>query len=230
MDLSKVTFPTFVLEPRSMLERITDFMAHPDLIFECVPLLRVIPQPDLRTCTLHGDINGVVPPAPLLGTGVPSCCVSFLHTLRKMADDLICDPSVAPTCAKTLRTGSSACSNIISQGGISNPRASRSREPYPLPLYRRIPFSHTRAFCHVDIIPSWANSSDADMTIRTVRRDFTSQNKVRISPPFPTPPLISDMLFFCSFASSTYIRFLLRFAGKQGRRCRRAPAKVQVPR
>jgi hypothetical protein len=36
MDLSKVTFPTFVLEPRSMLERITDFMAHPDLIFGCV--------------------------------------------------------------------------------------------------------------------------------------------------------------------------------------------------
>ncbi len=33
MDLSKVTFPTFVLEPRSMLERITDFLAHPDLIF-----------------------------------------------------------------------------------------------------------------------------------------------------------------------------------------------------
>jgi hypothetical protein len=33
MDLSKVSFPTFVLEPRSMLERITDFMAHPDLIF-----------------------------------------------------------------------------------------------------------------------------------------------------------------------------------------------------
>ncbi|OBZ79115.1 Oxysterol-binding C23B6.01c [Grifola frondosa] len=33
MDLSKVTFPTFVLEPRSMLERITDFMSHPDLLF-----------------------------------------------------------------------------------------------------------------------------------------------------------------------------------------------------
>jgi len=33
MDLSRVTFPTFVLEPRSMLERITDFMARPDLIF-----------------------------------------------------------------------------------------------------------------------------------------------------------------------------------------------------
>jgi hypothetical protein len=36
MDLSRVTFPTFVLEPRSMLERITDFMSHPDLIFGCV--------------------------------------------------------------------------------------------------------------------------------------------------------------------------------------------------
>lgn len=35
MDLSKVTFPTFVLEPRSMLERITDFMSHPELVFGC---------------------------------------------------------------------------------------------------------------------------------------------------------------------------------------------------
>ena len=33
MDLHKVTFPTFVLEPRSMLERITDFMSHPELVF-----------------------------------------------------------------------------------------------------------------------------------------------------------------------------------------------------
>jgi len=33
MDLSRITFPTFVLEPRSMLERITDFLSHPDLIF-----------------------------------------------------------------------------------------------------------------------------------------------------------------------------------------------------
>ena len=37
MDLQKVTFPTFVLEPRSMLERITDFMSHPDLLFGQVP-------------------------------------------------------------------------------------------------------------------------------------------------------------------------------------------------
>ncbi|KAF1802188.1 hypothetical protein FB192DRAFT_1104539 [Mucor lusitanicus] len=32
MDLHRVTLPTFVLEPRSMLERITDFMAHPEFI------------------------------------------------------------------------------------------------------------------------------------------------------------------------------------------------------
>ena len=34
MDLHKVPFPTFVLEPRSMLERITDFVSHPQLILE----------------------------------------------------------------------------------------------------------------------------------------------------------------------------------------------------
>lgn len=34
MDLHRVTLPTFVLEPRSMLERITDFMSHPDLLLE----------------------------------------------------------------------------------------------------------------------------------------------------------------------------------------------------
>lgn len=33
MDLHRVTLPTFVLEPRSMLERITDFLSHPDIIF-----------------------------------------------------------------------------------------------------------------------------------------------------------------------------------------------------
>ncbi|RKP09614.1 hypothetical protein THASP1DRAFT_14015 [Thamnocephalis sphaerospora] len=32
VDLHRVTLPTFVLEPRSFLERITDFMSHPELI------------------------------------------------------------------------------------------------------------------------------------------------------------------------------------------------------
>ncbi|KAG2176028.1 hypothetical protein INT44_000507 [Umbelopsis vinacea] len=34
MDLHRVTLPTFVLEPRSMLERITDFFSHPDYLLE----------------------------------------------------------------------------------------------------------------------------------------------------------------------------------------------------
>lgn len=34
MDLHRVTLPTFVLEPRSMCERITDFMSHPELILK----------------------------------------------------------------------------------------------------------------------------------------------------------------------------------------------------
>ncbi|KAI1315119.1 hypothetical protein EDD11_001266 [Mortierella claussenii] len=33
-DLHRVTLPTFVLEPRSMLERITDFMSHPELVIK----------------------------------------------------------------------------------------------------------------------------------------------------------------------------------------------------
>ncbi|ORY80471.1 hypothetical protein BCR37DRAFT_381143 [Protomyces lactucae-debilis] len=32
MDLSRITLPTFVLEPKSMLERITNFMAHPEFL------------------------------------------------------------------------------------------------------------------------------------------------------------------------------------------------------
>ncbi|KAF9916339.1 hypothetical protein BGZ65_000323, partial [Modicella reniformis] len=31
-DLHRITLPTFVLEPRSMLERITDFMCHAEFI------------------------------------------------------------------------------------------------------------------------------------------------------------------------------------------------------
>jgi hypothetical protein len=38
-DLHRVTLPTFVLEPRSMLERITDFMCHPNLIMRYPSLL-----------------------------------------------------------------------------------------------------------------------------------------------------------------------------------------------
>jgi len=39
MDLHRVTLPTFVLEPRSMLERITDFMCHPEMMIPYVSAL-----------------------------------------------------------------------------------------------------------------------------------------------------------------------------------------------
>ena len=32
MDLTRITLPTFILEPKSMLERITNFMAHPEIV------------------------------------------------------------------------------------------------------------------------------------------------------------------------------------------------------
>jgi Oxysterol-binding protein len=104
------------------------------------------------------------------------------HTSPKgIADVILCILYTALTCAKTLKTVLSAYSNIISQDGISNLRASRSREPFIVsPRVVRPPFSRTTRVCHVDTIPSWANSSGADMTIRTVRRDFTSQNRVRL--------------------------------------------------
>lgn len=38
MDLTKIALPTFVLEPRSLLERVTDFFSHPELVFGYVPL------------------------------------------------------------------------------------------------------------------------------------------------------------------------------------------------
>ena len=57
MDLSKVTLPTFILEPRSFLEKLTDFMLHEHLVLGYVPrfplaLLRcVVPGSDVRVWT-----------------------------------------------------------------------------------------------------------------------------------------------------------------------------------
>lgn len=47
MDLHRIAFPTFVLEPRSMLERITDFMTHPQLIlrYDTFPLIKEAETP-----------------------------------------------------------------------------------------------------------------------------------------------------------------------------------------
>ena len=138
----------------------------------------------------------------------------------------------APNGATTPKSVSSASSNIISQVGTSNPRASRSRERASVYLHRASP-SFTRSplltrsrFPGADTILSWANSSDAAMTTRMARRAFTLQSKVSRGhhchhhPSFGSGVVIhiSDLFFFCrSFTPSTHIRLLLRFAGEQNR-------------
>jgi Oxysterol-binding protein len=82
MDLSKVTFPTFVLEPRSMLERITDFMAHPDLIFGWVCPLTVLLYSALAALrhpraplTQHMSLGSAAPELTLCVNLVSSPCL-----------------------------------------------------------------------------------------------------------------------------------------------------------
>ncbi|KAJ3225065.1 hypothetical protein HK099_007440 [Clydaea vesicula] len=71
-DLHKVTLPTFVLEPRSMLERITDFVSHPDLILETAkkedPVIRFIDVVRYFISIWHVRPKGVKKPYnPVLG-------------------------------------------------------------------------------------------------------------------------------------------------------------------
>ncbi|KAJ3102875.1 hypothetical protein HDU96_009476 [Phlyctochytrium bullatum] len=72
MDLHKVTLPTFVLEPRSMCERITDFMSHPELIMSTAmkehPLERFIDVVVFFLSGWHIRPKGVKKPFnPILG-------------------------------------------------------------------------------------------------------------------------------------------------------------------
>lgn len=123
----------------------------------------------------------------LLGPDAPdlTSCVNLVFLrpcppLRK--DRLYCFFVIfaVQNCARNLKNALSACYSITSQVGISNQRASRSREHIPLPatpvprsyLIRLLPLNVA------DITPSWANFSDAAMTTRMVHRDFTLQNKV----------------------------------------------------
>ena len=56
MDLSKVVLPTFILEPRSFLDKISDYYYHADIISR-VSVLSIIYAPtDSKTCF---NINGV---------------------------------------------------------------------------------------------------------------------------------------------------------------------------
>jgi hypothetical protein len=43
MDLSKVTLPTFILEPRSFLEKLADYYFHADLLATYAPFLPAFP-------------------------------------------------------------------------------------------------------------------------------------------------------------------------------------------
>ncbi|ORX98971.1 Oxysterol-binding protein [Basidiobolus meristosporus CBS 931.73] len=72
MDLSRVTLPVFVLEPRSFLEKITDFMSHPDLIrktaLEKDPLERFVQVVRYYLSGWHIQPKGVKKPYnPVLG-------------------------------------------------------------------------------------------------------------------------------------------------------------------
>ncbi|CAG8603266.1 913_t:CDS:2 [Paraglomus occultum] len=78
MDLHRVTLPTFVLEPRSMLERITDFMSHPELILsvpkEPNPTKRFVGVVRYYLSGWHIKPKGVKKPYnPILGEHFRAC-------------------------------------------------------------------------------------------------------------------------------------------------------------
>ncbi|OAK94151.1 hypothetical protein IQ06DRAFT_353609 [Phaeosphaeriaceae sp. SRC1lsM3a] len=71
-DLSRVTLPTFILEPRSMLERITNFMAHPETMLPITkiddPLQRFVAVTKFYLSGWHIKPPGVKKPLnPILG-------------------------------------------------------------------------------------------------------------------------------------------------------------------
>ncbi|RKP25323.1 hypothetical protein SYNPS1DRAFT_15817 [Syncephalis pseudoplumigaleata] len=72
VDLHRVTLPTFVLEPRSFLERATDFMSHPELILKTAtiddPLERFVSVTRYFLSGWHIQPKGVKKPYnPVLG-------------------------------------------------------------------------------------------------------------------------------------------------------------------
>ena len=71
-DLSRVTLPTFILEPRSMLERITNFMAHPEILLPMTkiddPVQRFVAVTKFYLSGWHIKPPGVKKPLnPVLG-------------------------------------------------------------------------------------------------------------------------------------------------------------------
>ncbi|KAK1514338.1 oxysterol-binding protein [Colletotrichum costaricense] len=71
-DLSRVVLPTFILEPRSMLERITNFMCHPEMLLPIPeiddPVLRFVSVVKFYLSGWHIKPPGVKKPLnPILG-------------------------------------------------------------------------------------------------------------------------------------------------------------------
>lgn len=71
-DLSRVVLPTFILEPRSMLERITNFMCHPEMLLHIPeiddPVLRFVAVVKFYLSGWHIRPSGVKKPLnPILG-------------------------------------------------------------------------------------------------------------------------------------------------------------------
>ena len=50
MDLSKVVLPTFILEPRSFLDKISDYYYHADIISRVSTISIIYAQADSETC------------------------------------------------------------------------------------------------------------------------------------------------------------------------------------
>jgi hypothetical protein len=78
MDLSRVVLPVFILEPRSMLERVTDFLSHPALLFGYV---LSIPASPLSPSYPFPNFNRRLPVAKnKVGQLIPlSCTYTILH-------------------------------------------------------------------------------------------------------------------------------------------------------
>jgi oxysterol-binding protein-related protein 8 len=82
MDLTRVTLPTFVLEPKSMLERITNFMSHPELLMP----LATFDDPEKRFVeVVRFYLSGfhILPPVNPLPT------ISYLQGVKKPLNPIL---------------------------------------------------------------------------------------------------------------------------------------------
>jgi hypothetical protein len=176
MDLSKVTFPTFVLEPRSMLECMTDFMAHPVLM---VLIFGWVSHPGgcsaAPICTPHICACAYVV-APLPGTNMP---IVMLFPFRASHSYVIFRPNRSTDRCEDPKEHfiQYYAGRHIEPKGDKKPWAI----PFSLPFACLTPLLSTRiCLCTINTTPSWASSSDAAMTTRMARGGFTSQSKVRL--------------------------------------------------